>query len=141
MIYEAYEKKIGRRARWLSPLVRRLPLIVAALALLLSAAAGYAALKGLVVHTSCAPRITYGEDAAYEAKALFGGVSYQHRAEDADEWTDGTPLAAGRFRVRAVARGIFGRLRYGEEVAIEILPKPIITESMAGWENTYASAS
>ena len=125
MQYEAYQKRIGKLARILSGIVRRLPLIVTALAVALTASAAYLLLKGMVLGTSCPPQMRYGEAAAYESRVLFSGFSYEHCAQGEDVWREGTPVTAGKYRVRAVSENAFGKPRFGKPVEVEILPREI----------------
>jgi hypothetical protein len=101
-------------------------LILSILCAVITLTAGFFATKGLMFGESdFAPNIAYGDELGYSAKAMFGKVQYEYRAEGETEWSTEMPTKPGNFYVRSAAKSGFGKVRYGEEHAFTIAPKAL----------------
>ena len=125
MLYEVYQKKINRIAFILARIVRLLPLILTVLAVTVSLIGGYMLMKGMVFSMACPTQTVYGDSLNCRSRVFLSDVHYEHCAIGSEEWTDGIPVAAGQYRIRAVTENVFGNPRYGKPTEITILPKEI----------------
>lgn len=125
MLYEQYQQKIAKVARFRNTLRRYRFLILGIFALIVAATAACLSVKGIVRDTvPCPQEIYYGEELSYRASAVMSRVSYEYR-EKGGEWTDERPLKAGDYQVRAVSEKTFGGKGYGAVHAFSVLPKPL----------------
>lgn len=135
MLYENYQKKILRVAGVLAKIVRLLPLIITAMALVIATVVTLLAVKGTVGELSCSTEVVYGEQVQCEAKAFLSRVRYEYSA-DGSTWSEEHPRFPGNYWVRAVGNGSFGGEKYGEPKSFTVLPKKI-TVSVAESEIVY----
>lgn len=125
LTYDLYKNRIKRLVAIKQLIVKFRLWIIIALSLLAAALAAFLATKGMitanvVVLTS---EIHYGDEyQLQEAKSLFSSTSLEYSAVGDEDWTTNKPTHAGKYAVRAVAKGSFGK-RYGTAVEFEILPK------------------
>lgn len=125
LTYDLYKNRIKRLVAIKQLIVKFRLWIIIALSLLAAALAAFLATKGMitanvVVLTS---EIHYGDEyRLQEAKSLFSSTSLEYSAVGDEDWTTNKPTHAGKYAVRAVAKGSFGK-RYGTAVEFEILPK------------------
>ena len=126
MLYDKYQKKIKSVVRAMGQIRRFRVLILVVLSSILALTAGFLATKGLVFGESDFPdTIAYGDELGYSAKAMFGKVQYEYRAEGESEWHAERPITPGKFYVRALAQGSFGRMHYSEEHAFVIAQRKL----------------
>ena len=126
MLYDKYQNKMKGVVRRLGKFRRHRVLILSVLCAVIALTAGFFATKGLMFGESdFAPNIAYGDELDYSAKAMFGKVQYEYRAEGETEWSTEKPTKPGKFYVRSVAKSGFGKPRYGDEHSFTIAPKPL----------------
>ena len=134
MLYENYQKKINRIADILARILRLLPVIITAIAVMGAAVIGLLAAKGTISQFSCQSEIIYGDSLVCSAKAFLSDVRYEYRMNSEEAWVDGLPKLTGTYAVRAVSEDAFGNPRYGKEEKVVILPKNITVGCMGEME-------
>lgn len=125
MLYENYQKKLKRIATAISLVVKTLPIIFIAIAVLAVIALSLVVAKGSVGSVNCPDELIYGEQIECKAFGLLTSVTYEYCGVGTDEWTTEVPTLQGEYLVRAVGTTSFGTKRYSDSKTITILPKEI----------------
>ncbi len=126
MIYDNFKQKLNKIKKVLSEIHRfRIP-ILSALAVIVAVTATLLGTNGIIyAEGTCMSVVTYGEKVSYQATAFMSSVSYEYYDPATELWTEDFPLYPGKYRVRTVAEGSFGSLRYGKEQDFEIVAKTV----------------
>lgn len=125
MLYENYQKKLKRIATGISIVVKTIPIILIAIAVLTVIAASLVVAKGSVGSVSCPDELVYGEELECKAFGMLSRVAFEYRKVGSDEWTTEVPREQGEYEVRAVGNTSFGGKRYGDSKTVTIHPKQI----------------
>ena len=127
MLYEKYLKKVNRLANILKLIRQYRVLITVVISVAMASATSFMAVQGVVYDgIDSLGDVIYGEGLNYEAKAVFGDVSYEYAdASRPDEWFSEEPLVPGKYLVRGVSESTFGTPRYGKAQEYSIVPKNI----------------
>ena len=127
MLYDSYHKKISKVVDVLRKVFKHIVLISIVLGLLLAFLITFMVTKGMIIDDKNASNrfpVTYGEDLPLKTSALFASHKYQY-SENGRKWSDDFPSEPGTYRVRAVAKGIFGNERYGKIYTFVLKAKEI----------------
>ena len=127
MLYDSYHKKISKVVDVLRKVFKHIVLISIVLGLLLAFLITFMVTKGMIIddkNVSNKFAVTYGEDLPLKTSAMFASHKYQY-SENGRKWSDAFPSEPGTYRVRAVAKGIFGNERYGKIYTFVLKAKEI----------------
>ena len=134
MLYENYHRKISKIAAILNVIRHYRVLILVVASIAAASTTGYLSVRGMVYdEVPCPTGIVYGETLPYQAKAVFGEVSYEYTSDaSSDTWSDSAPTLPGTYSVRAVSTSSFGSPRYGDVYGYTILPKEVEVSVVEG---------
>ena len=145
MLYDNYQNRILEIAKKLKTVVKFLPLIIAVFSCLVVATGTLLVTKGTVGETTCKTEMVYGESPICQAKAFLGEVSFEYRASGGSTWSAEMPSLPGKYLVRGVSQGAFGKPKYGDEIPFTILPKEVdvtvVQSSIVYGDSVSASAN
>ena len=126
MLYESYEQKMAKIARFLKFVFKHLTKIIIAASVVIATTTTILAVKGTIIGAKdCPESIVYGEELGFSANAFLGKVKYEYRLDGTDEWSSEFPILPGTYNVRPFSTSIFGNSRYGKIQTFVINPKNI----------------
>ncbi len=121
--YEQYElrmRTIGRLINWV---VSHKVQLAIAVAVCVAFLAFLAIVPGMFVGEATCPDFTYGDMPQPQMKAILSDISYEFATlDDTDLWSEVPPTRTGDYRVRAVSKNGYGKIRYSEEATFSIYP-------------------
>ncbi|MBQ9151566.1 MAG: hypothetical protein IJX72_04890 [Clostridia bacterium] len=126
MQYDSYRGKVNRVAAILGKMyARRLPILIALVALILVIAA-MVVTKGLIVaETDCPTEVTYGDKLGYRVFVLWGRTTYEYREQGSTAWSTEKPVFPGNYQVRALGKTSLGETNYTDIHDFTVLPREI----------------
>ena len=126
MIYDKYKAKIEKLGKALKVVKRFRILILSILMAAVAIAAILLSTNGMVYSDNhCPTSIVYGQKLDFTAEAFMSSVSYEYCVGDTNDWKETPPTDPGTYKVRAVAKGVFGNVQYGKEHTFVITAKII----------------
>ncbi|MBO7303070.1 MAG: hypothetical protein J6U68_02670, partial [Clostridia bacterium] len=127
MLYDSYHKKITKVLKTLRKIFKHIVLISIVTGVLLASLVTFMVIKGWVLDDKALTpsfEASYGDELPLNSSAIFAKCSYEY-SEDGETWSSEKPIAPGEYKARAMAKNIFGKLRYGMVYDFVIKPKEI----------------
>ena len=126
MQYDLYREKVKRVAGVLGKLYARRAVILVALVALILTAAVMVMTKGLLVlESACPSETTYGDKFPFRPVFVLSGTHYEYSPVGSNGWTEGKPTYPGRYNVRAYGKTSFGDRTYTDTYEITVLPRTL----------------
>ncbi|MBQ9746317.1 MAG: hypothetical protein IJW21_05795, partial [Clostridia bacterium] len=125
MLYDNYREKILRRAEILRKIIRFMPVIIAAVSVLLVSAVGLTVLKGTVTDVNFTNSMEYGSTPAGSATALLSKAYFEYSPTGAEQWSTEAPALPGEYDVRVVSLNAFGGKKYKYIDVLTVYPKKV----------------
>ena len=126
MQYDIYREKVKRVAGVLGKLYARRAIILIALVALILTAAVMVMTKGLLVlESDCPDEMTYGDRFPFRAGFVLSKTHYEYSPAGSNSWTEGKPVYPGRYSVRAWGKSSFGDKTYTDTYEITVLPREL----------------
>lgn len=122
MLYQSYKQKLSKLLNVFLRVFRLRFVILPALVALIVLIVVLLNLTGNVYGESFPETVVYGSEFSLEAKAIFRSVSYEFCEAGTQDWTDGAPQRTGEYQVRAVAKSVGGKNKYGKTFTFRIVP-------------------
>ncbi len=125
MLYDKYQNKILKRASVLRKLLHFLPVIIAAFCIAVAATVTVILTMGNVYNVQVPASAEYGGKPAFTASALFSDSYFEYSEEGKNAWTREVPTMPGKYDVRVVSHGSFGKTKYSGVYAFVIEKRDI----------------
>ncbi len=130
MRYEKYQKRITKIADVLRTVLRKWPLFLLLLTMVVAAISSFIIFKGTIISVNCSQSISYGEKIDCKAIAFFSKTHFEY-CSDSGEWSKDAPVMPGRYQLRAVGNGFFGK-KTSNSVSFTIEKRKICLHSVNG---------
>ena len=96
MLYEKYEIKVAKFARFLKFVLKHLTKIIISASVVLATTVALVATKGIIVSAESFPtEIQYGDDIECSASAFLSTVYYEYSPDGEDDWSTDVPKLPG----------------------------------------------
>ena len=127
MIYDKYKKRVSNWLKILQFIKKYKIAIISILSAIIVSVTGMLIATGTVTTPSMPIReFAYGDvNLKLDSSAFLSEVEYEFREADSSNWTKEKPTLPGKYYVRAKAKGSFGSVKYSDQVAFTIIPRPI----------------
>ena len=122
MLYQSYKQKLSKLLNVFLRVFRLRFVILPALVALIVLIVVLLNLTGHVYGESFPETVVYGSELPFDAKAVFRSVSYEFCEAGTQNWTDSAPRRTGEYQVRAIAKSVGGKDKYGKTFTFRIVP-------------------
>lgn len=130
MLYQDYKKKVNKFVRVLKFVSKYKIAILSALTTILLLVASFMITKGWIYGEELElTDIEYGNKPLLDAQAIFSDVIYEFSEADKDEWSQVVPTDMGKYKMRVIANGLFGK-KYSDEQFFSIVPRKIVVSAV-----------
>ena len=139
--YERYVSRIGKIRKLLAGIRRHWFALTAAAAAVVGLVLCFLSLIGHFSGQAFCADFVYGQQPDCGLKAFLSPVEYEYASACGEPaWSSEMPVEPGQYRIRAVSKNGFGKLRYSEEMIATLLPREL-TVSIQGGAYIYGTFS